>query len=84
MGVHWEIWALGEHMEPLEALRAATLDAAWYIGRDRDLGSIEAGKLADMVLIDGNPLEDLRATTAIAEVMQGGIRYDGDTLDVLK
>jgi imidazolonepropionase-like amidohydrolase/Tol biopolymer transport system component len=84
MGVHWEIWALGEHMEPVEALRAATLDAAWYIGRDRDLGSIEAGKLADMVLIDGNPLEDLRATTAIVEVMQGGVRYDGDTLDVLK
>ena len=84
LGVHWEIWALGEFMEPIDALKAATLDGAWYIGRDRDLGSIEAGKAADMVLLEGNPLEDLRLTTAIDEVIQAGIRYDGETLDVLK
>ena len=83
MGVHWEMWALGESMGPLNALRTATLDAAWYIGVEQDLGSIEVGKLADMVLIDGNPLEDLRQSVEIVEVMQGGTRFNAETLDRL-
>ena len=62
-------------------MRAATLDAAWYLGLEKDLGSLERRKLADMVLVDGNPLVDVTTTTAIVEVVQGGVRYDGDTLD---
>jgi imidazolonepropionase-like amidohydrolase len=83
VGVHWEMWALGGAMGPLNALRTATLDAAWYIGVEQDLGSIEVGKLADMVLIDGNPLEDLRLSVEIVEVMQGGTRFNAETLDEL-
>ena len=43
-----------------EALRAATLDGAWYLGMDGDVGSLEPGKLADVAILDENPLEDLR------------------------
>jgi len=81
LGGHWELWALGDGLGAEGALRAATLDAAWYLGLERDLGSLERRKLADMVLVDGNPLQDLSTTTAIVEVVQGGVRYDGDTLD---
>ncbi|MCB9741107.1 MAG: PD40 domain-containing protein [Alphaproteobacteria bacterium] len=84
LGVHWEIWALGEAMGAEAALRAATINGAWYIGMDDDLGSIEPGKLADMIIIDGDPLADLRVTTEIVEVVKGGVRYDGETLEVIE
>jgi Tol biopolymer transport system component/predicted amidohydrolase len=84
LGYHWEMWAyeMGG-MQPVEVLRAATIDAARILGVDQDLGSIEAGKLADMVLLDDNPLENIRNTTAIDRVIQNGRLYDGDTLDQL-
>jgi imidazolonepropionase-like amidohydrolase/Tol biopolymer transport system component len=74
LGVHFELWALGGPgaMTPHEALRSATLNGARYLGMDGVLGSIEVGKLADLVLIEGNPLEDLRKTTAIAAVWKNG------------
>lgn len=84
LGVHWELWALGEAMGPEGALRAATIDAAWYLGMEDDLGSLEAGKLADMVVIDGDPLLDLRDSVKITEVIQGGIRRDGETLEIVE
>jgi hypothetical protein len=83
LGGHWELWGLSEGLGREGALRAATIDAAWYLGLERDLGSLEGRKLADMVLVEGNPLEDIRATANIVEVVQGGIRYEGDTLDRL-
>ena len=83
LGPHWELWALGEGLGAEGALRAATIDAAWYLGLERDLGSLEGRKLADMVLLEGNPLHDLRATLEIVEVVQGGVRYDGASLDRL-
>ncbi len=48
---------------------------------DRDLGSIEAGKLADLVVLEGNLLDDIRNTNTIRQVMMNGRPYDGDTLD---
>ena len=84
LGVHWELWALGEAMGPLGALRAGTIDAAWYLGLEQDLGSVEVGKLADLVLIDGDPLADLRRSRDVVEVVQGGVRYDGETLNVIE
>ena len=82
LGYHWEMWGyeMGG-MLPVEVLRAATIDAARIIGIDQDLGSIEPGKLADMVILDANPLLDIRNTITIDRVLQNGRLYDGDTLD---
>ncbi|MDH3223479.1 MAG: amidohydrolase family protein, partial [Gemmatimonadota bacterium] len=81
LGYHWELWAmqsggLGEH----DALRVATILGAEAIGLGRDVGSVEAGKLADLVILDANPLDDIRNTSRIDAVMVNGRLYDGDTL----
>ena len=65
-------------LTPLQALRAATLHGADYIGLREDLGSIEPGKLADLVVLDGNPLDDIRQSEHIAMVMKNGFLYDAD------
>jgi imidazolonepropionase-like amidohydrolase len=81
LGSHWEMWAfvLGG-MTPMQALHTATIDPARYLGFAKDLGSLETGKLADMLVIDGNPLQDIRVTDKIAYVVQNGRIYEGGTL----
>ncbi len=82
LGYHWELWAMAAGgLTPLQALRAATLHGAEAIGLAKELGSIEAGKLADLVVLRGNPLESLRNTNTVRYVMKQGRLYDGDTLD---
>jgi imidazolonepropionase-like amidohydrolase/Tol biopolymer transport system component len=82
LGAHWELWMFGQGgMTPLNALRAATIDGARYLGMDKDIGSIETGKLADLVVLDANPLENLRNSESIRFVMLNGRLYDGITLD---
>lgn len=77
LGVHWELWMLHQGgMTQMEALRAATQLGADYIGMGDDLGSITKGKLADLVIIDGNPLEDIYQTENVSSVMQNGRLYD--------
>ena len=81
LGAHWEIWMLVQGgMSPHEALRCATLRGATYLGMDRDLGSIEAGKLADLAVIDGDPLKDVRVSENVRYTMVNGRLYDATTL----
>ncbi len=82
IGYHWEMWALASGgWEPLEVLRAATMHGAEAIGFAQDLGSIEPGKLADLVVLSADPLKDIHNTSSIRYVMKNGELYDGDTLD---
>jgi imidazolonepropionase-like amidohydrolase len=68
-------------LTPMEALRAATINGAWYLGLDKDVGSLEAGKLADLVVMDRNPLENIRNTESIRFVMINGALYSTDQMD---
>ena len=82
MGYHWEMWMLASGgMTPLEVLRCATVNGSRIIGRPQDLGSIEPGKLADLVIMDKNPLEDIHNTNTIHWVMKNGELFEGDTLN---
>lgn len=78
---HWEVWMAASAMGPLEALRVASLHGAIFLGAQEDLGSLEEGKLADLMVLNSNPLENIRNTADMQYVMKGGILYEADTLD---
>jgi Tol biopolymer transport system component/imidazolonepropionase-like amidohydrolase len=81
LGPHWEIWAFVQAgMTPLQALRVATLSPAETLGMDRDLGSLEAGKLADFVVLAKNPLERIENTAQIDLVVKNGVAYRPEEL----
>jgi imidazolonepropionase-like amidohydrolase len=82
LGAHWELWMLQQGgMTNMEALRAATLNGAEYIGASKDIGSLEVGKLADLVVMDKNPLEDIRNSESIIYTMINGRLYDTETMN---
>jgi len=82
LGYHWELWAMQSGgMRPIDALKTATILGATGLGLDKDLGSIEAGKLADMIVMEKNPLENIRNTNTIQYVMKNGRLYEGNTCD---
>src|SRR5690606_7910767 len=77
LAAHWELWSLAQGgMAPLDIIRAGTLNGAKALGMDGDIGSLEAGKLADMVVLNENPLDNIRNTTAIAYTVLNGRVYD--------
>ena len=82
LGAHWELWMLAQGgMSPLEAIRCATINGAWYLGLDKDLGSLEKGKLADLIVMDKNPLENIRNSESISFVMVNGRLYNASTMN---
>ena len=82
LGYHWELWAMASGgLMAHEALRIATLEGAKTLGLDGDLGSIEVGKIADLVILGNNPLENLRYTNDIQYVMMNGRLYEGNSLN---
>ncbi len=90
LGPHWEIWAMageggpkGLAMTPMEALRASTILAAEKLGFSPDLGSIETGKLADFIVLDANPLEDIHNTLKIRWVVKNGEVWEAETMKKL-
>ncbi len=84
LGYHWEMWALASGgMSNLEVLRSATMRGAEALGYTQDLGSIEPGKLADLIVLAKDPLQDIRNTNTIRYVMKDGELFEGDTLNQL-
>jgi imidazolonepropionase-like amidohydrolase len=82
LGPHWELWMFVQGgMTPLEAIRSATLSGAQYLGFDADIGSLEVGKLADLIVMDKNPLENIRNSESIRYVMLNGRLYDAATMN---
>jgi imidazolonepropionase-like amidohydrolase len=84
LGAHWETWNLGSGgLTPHETLRVITAYGAEALGMQQDVGSVEAGKFADLVVLDANPLVNLRNTNTVRYVMKNGELFDADTLNTL-
>ena len=82
LGYHWELWSVASaDMKNHDALKVATIHGATALGLEGDLGTLEAGKLADIVILDKNPLENLRNTNTITHVIKNGRVYNADSLD---
>lgn len=82
LGVHWEIWMMQQGgMTNHQALQTATINPAFSLGFDKWIGSLAPGKLADLLVLDKNPLENIRNTEAIRYTMVNGRLYDAETMN---
>jgi adenine deaminase len=68
-------------MSNLQALKCATINGATHLGMDKEIGSIKTGKLADLVILDANPLDNIRNSEKINMVMVNGRIFNAATLD---
>lgn len=82
LAAHWEMWMMAQGgMTPLQALRTATIDPAKHLGLDAHIGSLKAGKLADIIVIDGDVANDIRVSDKVTHIMINGRIYDGDSMN---
>ncbi len=82
LGAHWELWMIkAGGMSNHEALKAATINGAFYIGMDKEIGSLKEGKLADLIVLEKNPLEDIENTNTVTYTMVNGRLYDTETMN---
>ncbi|MDX1942323.1 MAG: amidohydrolase family protein [Saprospiraceae bacterium] len=82
LGAHWELWMLQQGgMSNLQALKCATINGARTLGMEKQIGSLKVGKLADLIVLDQNPLQDIRNTEFIRYTMLNGRLYDAATMN---
>ena len=82
IGCHWDLWALAQGgVSNIDVLKAGTINPASYIGLGADMGSLEAGKLADIAVLSGNPLEDIRQTNTVEMVVKNGELFDANSMN---
>lgn len=81
LGAHWELWMLAQGgMSNMQALRAATMNGAEYLGMEQEIGSLKTGKLADLIVLEKNPLEDIQNSESVIYTMVNGRMYDAQTM----
>jgi Tol biopolymer transport system component/imidazolonepropionase-like amidohydrolase len=82
IGAHWELWMLQSGgMTPWQTLYSATMHGAESIGLEKEVGSLEPGKLADILVLNSNPLDDIHNSRDLKYVIKNGVVYSADTLD---
>jgi imidazolonepropionase-like amidohydrolase len=82
LGAHWELWMLAQGgMKPLDCLKAATINGAAYLGMDKEIGSLKKGKLADLIILNANPLDDIRNSDKILFTMVNGRLFEAETMN---
>lgn len=82
LGAHWELWMLAQGgMTNMEALKAATLNGAHYLGMEEHLGALKTGMLADLIILDKNPLENIQNSNSVIYTMVNGRLYDTETMN---
>ena len=85
LGAHWEMWMLSQGgMTNWEVLRAATVNGATYLGMDHEIGSLKEGMLADLIVLDKNPLEDIYNTESVSYTMINGRLYNASTMNEVR
>ena len=81
LAAHWEMWIMAQGgFTPFEAIRGATIDGASHLGMDADIGSIEVGKLADMAIIDGDVLSDIRKSEFVSHTVINGRVFESASM----
>ena len=82
LGAHWELWSIQQGgMSNIEALKTATIHPANYIGAGKDIGSLKVGKMADLIVMERNPLEDIQNSNSLIYTMMNGRLYDSNTMN---